>query len=731
MVVNRGLIFVDGTFVPVYMRLFIRLLLYEERPTFLKTSSSFSSPFIPSPPLRPTVRFCDDDTPYLSISRGNNEAQYYRSENIQVSNGTMKIIAMKEDYQGFGFTSGRIRSLNQVEIDLTKPTYIEGRIQIPNGGQGLWPAFWMLPTPVVTWPTGGEIDMMEFIGREPHLGQGYMHYGDAFGDKGQRGGPMKFSHEPAYERFHTFGLLKTTNRIAYLIDGYEYQSYTSTEIDPKYTWPFENTFHFILNLAVGGFWPGYPDETTTFPTTLEVDYVRVYNYTDDMTAMTAFPTITGNRLLHMNTTQVEYCVQNLPSDASIEWEAPTGASFSASTTANCILVNFGISSGYVRAIVTTSCATTDGKYELSIPVEIQPYYGIISTLWDSTITPTLSKGTLELTSSSEEQLQDDGNPVWKYTRNSLELYDHIQLDFPTAISNPEEFFTGEKKFFFTIKTTTSAACTQIMLQLEDQFQSIPDNYPIGRHSRFQCLLEPTREWQRVACDFIDQPDLSVTNVNRLRSLSTRPWPGRIFTILDLSTSLLLVVLVLRPIVNFFNRMDQGTLNCRRAAKSEEGACQDGGFNNDWEGYNGNLVNDCDDPACYMIDPACGGTPTTSSPTVTPVSSPTFMTTPSLPSEPTSISSPPFEIIPTPEFDGVAECSLNEACVGLDGDCCPTSAGIFLCKFVTVVLLPRGLGWGRKVTVVIVQHHWREKKPKGAHHPPTSNAFLFPLYSLLL
>jgi len=100
---------------------------------------------------------------------GNNEEQWYRGENAIVSDGTLKIMAKRETFGSppKQFTSSRIRTFQKVEIDLTKDTLIEGRIKVPSGGQGLWPAFWMMPTPEVEWPSGGEIDIMEFIGREP------------------------------------------------------------------------------------------------------------------------------------------------------------------------------------------------------------------------------------------------------------------------------------------------------------------------------------------------------------------------------------------------------------------------------------------------------------------------------------------------------------------------------------------------------------------------------------
>jgi beta-glucanase (GH16 family) len=639
--------------------------------------------------------------------RGNNEPQWYRPDNAEVSSGTLKLTARRESFQNKEFTSARIRSLNKIEIDLTQDTLVEARIKVPDGGLGIWPAFWMMPSPEVTWPLGGEIDIMEFIGREPFFAQGYIHYGAAFGDKFEKGGPIRLP-EPVYEDYHVFSIIKTTNKIAWLIDGHEYQAYTADDIEPKYNWPFEQTYYLILNLATGGYWPGYPEESTVFPTTMEVDYVRVY----DLEGGKTVPLIEGTRLVHQNQVQVEYCVNNANGNA-ITWYVPGDASFVASSTSNCILVDFGLSSGYVKASTATSC-TSEGSYSMALPVEVQPFYGVDVSVLDPATT------TIEITTGSTRVLEVDGASALQYTR-SLDLFDNFFIGMDIPSSDLPDYVSGVRKFFLEIKTTTSAPCTQILIQLEDSALALPDNYGVGRHSRYSCLLEPTRNWQRVACDFIDQPDPSVSTVDRVVVLP------------DLTLS--------REDVYYFGSIDvavsgctsncealqtngPSTNNCRKASKSEAGACNDG-INNNYEGYNGNLVTDCADPVCFDIDPVCGGPPplesspsptalaTTRDPSAFPSRSPSLppivattdtpssSTATSMPSvEPSTSTASPSEELPvsvppttssasmspaapttagTP-FDGPAECSLNPSCVGLVDDCCPTSEDIFLCKF---------------------------------------------------
>lgn len=101
---------------------------------------------------------------------GNAESQYYRRRNIQVSNGALKIKAQREDFRGKSFTSARIRSLGLGDISLAQPVRVEARVKVP-AGQGLWSAVWMLPSapPLTSWPRYGEIDFLEFIGREPNF----------------------------------------------------------------------------------------------------------------------------------------------------------------------------------------------------------------------------------------------------------------------------------------------------------------------------------------------------------------------------------------------------------------------------------------------------------------------------------------------------------------------------------------------------------------------------------
>jgi beta-glucanase (GH16 family) len=213
---------------------------------------------------------------------GNNELQYYttRSENSYIENGNLVIKAQREalgDRPMFGnreYTSARMVTKNKA--DWTYGRFdIRARCPI---GQGLWPAIWMLPTDTVygIWPKSGEIDIMEYLGHEPHEILGTIHYGN----NGWRFDSQYYTKPDSlpsfHDEFHVFSAIWNEQCIQFMVDGKLYgQPNTKSTVLPS-AWPFDQDFHMILNIAVGGNLPGDPDATTQFPQTMEVDYVRVY-----------------------------------------------------------------------------------------------------------------------------------------------------------------------------------------------------------------------------------------------------------------------------------------------------------------------------------------------------------------------------------------------------------------------------------------------------------------------
>ncbi len=208
---------------------------------------------------------------------GNNELQYYtgRPENLFLEDGKLHIVAHREDYEGMRYTSARIRTKNKGDWQFGR---IEVRAKLPEG-QGIWPAIWMLPTDELFggWPKSGEIDIMEMVGHEPETIHGTVHYGPDWPENRHTGEPYTLEEGTFADDFHTFSIEWEQNEIRWFVDGEHYFSVTPSDLQP-HNYPFNARFHLLINLAAGGNWPGNPDETTEFPQTLTVDYVRVYQY---------------------------------------------------------------------------------------------------------------------------------------------------------------------------------------------------------------------------------------------------------------------------------------------------------------------------------------------------------------------------------------------------------------------------------------------------------------------
>ncbi|RMI13371.1 MAG: glycoside hydrolase family 16 protein [Calditrichaeota bacterium] len=214
---------------------------------------------------------------------GNNELQYYtaRRENAYVQNGRLVIRALKERYTGpegtREYTSARLRTKHKGDWRYGR---FDIRARLPRG-KGLWPAIWMLPTDNVYggWAASGEIDIMELVGDRPNQVFGTLHYGGEYPNNRHSGATftLPLSEGTFNDAFHLFTLEWDTTEFRWYVDGFLYQTQNSWYTDnAPYPAPFDQRFHLILNVAVGGNLPGNPDASTEFPQVMEVDYVRVY-----------------------------------------------------------------------------------------------------------------------------------------------------------------------------------------------------------------------------------------------------------------------------------------------------------------------------------------------------------------------------------------------------------------------------------------------------------------------
>jgi beta-glucanase (GH16 family) len=204
---------------------------------------------------------------------GNAELEQYTNlpENVRVENGMLTIEVRQDSNTSYGYSAARIKTHG---LQTWQYGRIEARIKLPYG-QGIWPAFWMLGDDISTagWPNSGEIDIMEFIGKEP---DSIYHtiYGPGYSGAHGVGLYTVLPQDALKNDFHVFAIEWEANEIRWYVDDQQTFGITADKVPGK--WVYDHPFFIILNVAVGGNWPGSPDDTTTFPQQMLVDYVRVY-----------------------------------------------------------------------------------------------------------------------------------------------------------------------------------------------------------------------------------------------------------------------------------------------------------------------------------------------------------------------------------------------------------------------------------------------------------------------
>jgi beta-glucanase (GH16 family) len=197
---------------------------------------------------------------------GNNELQYYRRENATVQNGALVITAKRESFGGSAYTSARMKTQGRKSWKYGK---IEARIAMPSFN-GIWPAFWMLGDPIssVGWPKCGEIDIMEHVNGGGEV-VGTIHWDD----NGHREYGGRTSTD--ITNYHTYTIEWNANEIKWFVDGRHYHT-ANIAGGVNGTSELHNNYFILLNMAVGGNWPGFNIDNSRFPANMYVDYVRVY-----------------------------------------------------------------------------------------------------------------------------------------------------------------------------------------------------------------------------------------------------------------------------------------------------------------------------------------------------------------------------------------------------------------------------------------------------------------------
>ena len=273
---------------------------------------------------------------------GNQELQYYttRDTNVYLEDGKLIIRALEEEYGGRHYTSGKLTTKGLADWRYGR---MEARIRLPEG-QGIWPAFWMMPAENIygTWPNSGEIDIMELVGHEPSRVYGTIHYGPPWDHVG---GNYTLSEGKYSDSAFLFAIEWDETRIDWFVNDILYSTKAAGDLHTPDLWKlFRERFYLILNLAVGGNWPGDPDETTVFPQTLEVDYVRVYGDP-------AHLEIIAEDSAHAGAKGVRYRIMDIPG-ASFAWTVPADAVIVSGQGTSVIEVDWGCTEGDVQLTVS-------------------------------------------------------------------------------------------------------------------------------------------------------------------------------------------------------------------------------------------------------------------------------------------------------------------------------------------------------------------------------------------
>ncbi len=441
---------------------------------------------------------------------GNAEAQWYRQENVEVSGGTLKIHIREESFGPSSYTSARIRTFEKLHWTTGR---FEARMKMPIG-QGLWPAFWMLPeeTHYGTWPMSGEIDIMEMIGGLPSSVFGTLHYGPAFPANQYEGEMYSIALGTLADNFHVYAIEWEEDEIRWYFDDVLYSTLTAADLAP-YPWRFDRDFHLILNAAVGGFFPGYPDASTVFPQVLEVDYIRVYQDVEKTL-------ISGPKWVLPGSQNAPYYIQPLEG-ATYNWSVPEGANIISGQGTTQALVNWGESGGSVEVEFSSPTCTASISKSATMPG-----LNCSETLLDFE-----STGLISWISSDGVYEDSEPNPApneinssataARYERNPAVTFNVLRYT-ADAFNDAALFKSGELVLELDVYTSAPAGAL-ISLQLENM-QLATQPYPSGRNSVYQAATSQSNAWHTLRFPLILTPDGSLAN-NRINQFLILFQPG--------------------------------------------------------------------------------------------------------------------------------------------------------------------------------------------------------------
>lgn len=426
---------------------------------------------------------------------GNQEQQWYTEENATVADGKLSITVKQERRGNSGYTSSRLTTKNKQDF---RYGYLEARIKLPEAG-GTWPAFWMLSTDEVygEWPQSGEIDIMEWVGNKPEEVFGTIHFGQAFPNNQFIGGEVDQRYESWAESYHDFAIEWTNSEINWYVDGYFYSSKDRGDVSPQ-RWPFDQDFHFLLNVAIGGTLGGQVDNAA-LPTTMEVDHVRVYD--------TAPATMRGPRESDAGETVI-YIIDDLPDNASVEWSGPEGAIISSfAGNPRRVEITMGSTGGTITATITGGCETRTLQSEVFVRPALVRDVSLENFDDRELITFEFANGELTEVANLAPDAVNGASQVGRYVRNGTTEFD-VLVYGTSAIDDARVFTEGDRQFSIDVWTEAPVG-TQLLLQLETN-NAEAANYPTGRFARFTAATTKRGEWERLSFTLLDQPDTGAT-----------------------------------------------------------------------------------------------------------------------------------------------------------------------------------------------------------------------------
>ncbi len=436
---------------------------------------------------------------------GNQELQYYtdRPENVSVNNGTLKLITRRENLGGKQYTSGRIKSKGNFDFKYGK---IEGKIKIASGSS-LWPAFWLLPSENVfgAWPLSGEIDIMENYGNTDVIGS-TIHFKDGnnnntYNDQSRR---------VTMDTYHDFVAVWEQNLISFYVDGLWIGNESPTDLRGG-RWPFNENFFLILNQAMNERRAGSPN-TTTFPKTMEIDYIRVYQRTTDVQ-------IEGPKSVYPNQT-VSF---KLPANtsATYNWTPPIGGAILAGQGTNEVTVKWGNTNGNIQcssanwngvndAGLTRTCLGSNHSKPVAVitkncDIPLLNFDGVQKLL----SAPEDGVGGIEAMFEKNEFKNSVNNSshVGRFARVGSQTYDVLKLNFTEPI-DVSSLKTAANKLKMDVYSTAPGTSIPVTIELVNRAENT--GYPRGVHSQFTGNITTTNNWQTVTFNYVNTPDPSVS-----------------------------------------------------------------------------------------------------------------------------------------------------------------------------------------------------------------------------